>query len=712
MKRICIFFFIVCINSYLFAQDTLELAPVEIRSLRASNTAPFAKTNISKTEIQKANVGQDLPFILNFTPSVVVNSDAGTGVGYTGIRIRGSDATRINVTLNGIPFNDAESGGTFFVDLPDFASSVNSIQIQRGVGTSSNGAGAFGATINLSTHEVNKNKYVELNNSFGSFNTIKNTIKAGTGLINDRFIADLRLSRITSDGYIDRASSDLYSYYFSTAWLGLKSNVRFTSFSGKEKTYQAWYGVSEKDLQTNRTVNSAGTEKPGSPYENETDNYTQHHYQLFFDHKISSKLLFNTGLFYVKGKGYYEQYKANRRYSDYNLQNVIRGNDTIKKTDLVRQLWLDNDFYGSIFSLQYLHENTGLTIGGAATNYKGDHFGEVVWAKEGLFGNTRWYDNPAKKNDFNIYGKLEQKLTKNLQLFTDLQLRHVNHSINGFRDNPELRFSNKYTFFNPKAGISYLKNNCLAFASYSIANKEPNRDDFEAAINEQPKPEHLQDLEIGIEKKTSTYTFGATGYLMKYKDQLVLTGRINDVGAYTRTNIDDSYRAGIELQGSKKINRYFQFAGNLTLSRNRIKNFTEFIDDYDNGTQKQNQYRETDISFSPDIVGAFTIMLLPIKNVEVALQSKYVGKQYLDNTSNEQRKLDAFYTQDLNLSYYFQKKWLKNVYISGRVNNVFNTLYEPNGYTFSYYYNNELTTENYYFPMAGRNWIISLNLKL
>src|SRR5215217_3032311 len=406
MKRIAFF---ICFYSALAARaqqkDTVELLPIEVRAVRANSTAPFAKTNLGKSQIQRQNLGQDLPFLLNQTPSVVINSDAGNGFGYTGIRIRGTDATRINVTLNGIPYNDAESAGTFFVDLPDFASSINSIQIQRGVGTSSNGAGAFGATINLSTNEVNRKAYAELNNSYGSFNTWKNTIKAGTGLLNNHFLADLRLSRISSDGYIDRATSDLKSLYFSTAYISDKTDLRLNIFTGKEKTYQAWYGVPEADLKSNRTINYAGTEKAGTPYDNETDNYWQDHYQLFFTQRFSPQLSFNTAVFLTKGKGYYEQYMADQDYGDYGMPYPSSG---IIKTDLVRELWLDNDFYGDIFSLLYQLPKSRFTLGGAVTQYDGNHFGKLVWAQQGLMGADRWYDLDAQKNDFNIYGKWQQ----------------------------------------------------------------------------------------------------------------------------------------------------------------------------------------------------------------------------------------------------------------------------------------------------------------
>ncbi len=689
-------------------KDTIDLLPVEVRSLRAGRTAPFTKTDLTKAAIEKQNLGQDLPFLLNQTPSVVINSDAGNGVGYTGIHIRGTDATRINVTLNGIPFNDAESQGTYFVDLPDFSSSVNSIQIQRGVGTSSNGAGAFGATINLSTNEVNKKSYAELNNSYGSFDTWKNTIKAGSGLIDGHFTTDIRLSRISSSGYIDRANTHLQSLYFSTAYLSDKNNIRFNIITGKEKTYQAWYGVSEADLPIHRTINYAGMEKPGDPYKNETDNYTQTHYQLFYDHKFNPKLTFNTALFLVTGKGYYEEYKAAQAYADYNL-TPLGTNDT---TDLVRRLWLDNAFFGDIFSLQYNSTKTALTFGGAVTRYNGKHYGEVIWAQNGFKGNNRYYDMNAFKNDFNVYGKWQQNLSEAWQWFTDLQLRRVSHRINGFEDNPSLIVDKAYTFFNPKAGISYHHNHWLAYASYSVAQKEPNRDDFEANLNQLPKPEKLHDIEVSAENKNKRYSFGVTLYYMKYIDQLVLTGKINDVGSYTRTNIPNSYRLGVELQGGWVANNWLQASANLTLSRNKILNFTEYIDNYDNGDQKVNNYKETDISFSPAVISSGTVTITPVKNTVIDLISKYVGKQYLDNTQNENRKLNSFFTQDARVTYTFKKAWLKNVNVIGQVNNIFNKKYEPNGYTYSYISNNELTTENYYYPMAGTNWMLGLNIKL
>jgi iron complex outermembrane receptor protein len=723
MKRIAIIHCLLFFSATAFAQlvppvqeetkttDSFYLlSPVEVRAIRAGENAPFTKTNISKKEIGKLNLGQDIPFILNQTPSVVVNADAGNGVGYTGIRIRGTDATRINVTINGIPYNDAESQGTFFVDLPDFSSSVGSIQIQRGVGTSSNGAGAFGASINFSTNELNKELYAESNNSFGSFNTCKNTIKAGTGLLGEHFITDVRLSRISSDGFIDRASSDLKSFYFSTAYIANKSSLRLNIFSGKEKTYQAWNGISEADLKNGkRTINYAGMEQPGEPYNNETDNFQQDHYQLFFDHRFTDKLSFNTAFFLTKGKGYYEQYKAGEAYTDYGLPDP---SPTTRTTDLVRQLWLDNDFYGSIFSLQLKNKLSQFTLGGGWTKYEGNHFGDIIWAQNGLATPTvRWYDHNAEKTDLNIYFKQQTQFVPNWYLFYDLQYRHITYDVNGFRDHPSVAVNSDFDFFNPKAGISYNRNGWKGYLSYSIASKEPNRDDFEAGINQQPKGEKLNDIELGIERSNKLSNWSATLYYMRYKDQLVLTGKINDVGAYTRTNIPKSFRLGIELQGGAKISSWMNVLANLTLSKNKVIDFSEFIDDYDLGGQKTNQYNETDIAFSPNIVGGAIINFLPGENFEFSLLSKYVSKQYLDNTQNESRKLNAFYLQDVRAIYTFKNKWLKELNLIGQVNNIFNKKYEPNGYTFSYIYGGETITENFYFPMAGTNFMIGVNVK-
>lgn len=690
----------------------LMLQPIEIKAVRAGERAPFAKSNISKKQLEKLNTGRDLPFVLNELPSVVVNSDAGNGVGYTAMRIRGTDATRINVTLNGIPYNDAESQGSFFVNMPDFVSSVSSIQVQRGVGTSSNGAGAFGATINMSTNEFVENAYGEINNSYGSFNTWKNTIKAGTGLIDGKFTVDARLSSITSDGYIDRATSDLKSYYLSAAYFVGKASLRLNVFSGKEKTYHAWNGIPEDKLTTDRTYNSAGTEKPGDPYENETDNYKQDHYQLFYNQEINDRFSFNTAIFLTRGKGYYEQYKSGKELSEFGLPNVVIGDSTITTTDIVRQLWLDNYYYGGIFSLQYKNKGTQWITGGGWNQYDGKHYGKLPWGQVGIPKDYEWYHLDALKTDFNIYTKLQQRIAANWELFGDIQYRRVQYDMNGFRENPELKVNNTYNFINPKAGISYSRNNWSGYFSYALANKEPNRDDFEAGAEQQPQHETLHDFELGIEQRSNTFNWNLSAYYMKYRNQLVLTGKINDVGAYTRTNIPESYRVGIEIQAKWQPANWINIAGNLALSRNKIQDFTAWYDDYDNGGQKSESFNSSDISFSPSVVAGGNISIQPFKNWELNFPAKYVSKQYLDNTGNDSRKLDAFYVQDFRTIYTINKLVLREINLVLQVNNIFNKRYEPNGYTFSYISGGTMVNENYYFPMAGTNFMAGINIKL
>lgn len=692
--------------------DTAYLAPVEIWTVRATDKAPFAKTNITQEDIEKVNTGQDIPFILQQTPSVVASSDAGNGIGYTGIRIRGTDGTRINVTLNGIPYNDVESQATYWVDLPDFASSANSIQVQRGVGTSSNGGGAFGATINLSTNELNKSFYAAANNSYGSYNSWKNTIKFGSGLIGKHFTIDGRLSNISSDGYIERAKTSLRSYYLSMAWTDETNSVRFNIFSGKERTYQAWDGVPQDSLATNRRYNSAGTEKPGSPYENQVDDYLQTHYQLFHNHQWNPYWKTNLALFLTRGKGYYEQYKGGASLSDYGLPDYDNGNTIISETDLARRLWLDNYFYGTVYSVQHQKDKNSFSAGGTVTRYDGKHYGDIIWAQQqqAVPQNYRWYNLTAYKNDFSLFTKWAYQWDNKWQSFMDLQYRHVSYDINGFRNNPTLFVKNKYGFVNPKAGVTYTNRNWTAYASFAIASHEPNRDDFETGT--QPKAETLQDLEAGIEKRSQHFFYSANIYYMNYKNQLVLVGNINDVGAYTRTNVPNSYRLGIELQGKADITKAVNITANVTFSKNKIKNFTELIDDYDNGGTKNNFYQSTDISFSPAVIAGGSINIIPVKNATISFISKYVGRQYLDNSSDIKRSINPYYLQDVRMSYLVENKFFKTTHIIVQLNNVFNKKYEANGYTFSYVYGGQVSTENFYFPMAPFNFMVGINVKL
>lgn len=717
------------------------LQPVEVRALRAGEKAPFTKTDITKQEIEKTNLGQDLPFLLAQTPSVVINSDAGNGVGYTAIYIRGTDDSRINMTLNGIPYNDAEEQAIFFVDLPDFASSVNSIQIQRGVGTSSNGAGAFGATINFSTNEFNDKAYAGINNSYGSFDTWKNTVKVGSGLIDDHFTIDARLSRISSNGYIDRATSDLKSLYLSVAWYSKNSSLRFNLIQGTEKTYQAWNGIPEAKYDGNRAAldqhyqdnvgslyfttqdslnlyNSKNRTYNYFTYKDQTDNYWQNHYQLFFNHQFSQYLALNTAAFLTRGYGYYQEYhdqgdSSNAKYTAYGLPPYVVGNDTLQSTSLIRQRWLDNYFFGGISSLQYKKDNTQLTLGGGWDRFNGKHYGNVVWAQNGGFpDNYQYYYEPAYKIDYNVYAKWQQQLGTFWTVFADLQYRHIDYELDGFDDNPSILVHQRYNFVNPKAGLTYTHHEWQAYLSYSLASHEPNRDDFEAGVNDQPKPELLQDLELSLQKRTTFYSWSATGYYMRYHNQLTLNGKINDVGDFTRINIPQSYRLGIELQGAIKPADWFSIDGNLALSENKVLHYTEYDDDYDNGGQVSYAYKSTTIAFSPVAVGAADLNFFPLKNTELSLIGKYVSKEYLDNAQKEDRKLAGYYVQNLRAIYTIKGQTLKETNLIFQLNNVLNKKYTPNGYTYSYVYGGQLVTENFLFPMATTNFMLAVNIKL
>jgi iron complex outermembrane recepter protein len=698
-------------TDFALEETGLFVKPVEITSLRVGEHAPFTQSTLTAEEIKKQNLGQDLPLLLNQLPGVVTNSDAGTGIGYTGIRVRGSDITRINVTANGIPINDAESQGTFFVNMPDFASSVSSIQLQRGVGTSTNGAGAFGASLNLSTNDFRDKAYGEVSSSFGSFNSWKHTVKAGSGLINDHFTIDARLSKISSDGYMDRASSDLKSFYTSAAYISKNTAIRLNVFSGKEKTYQAWNGVPFDSLKTHRTYNSAGQRADGTYYDNETDNYQQDHYQLFLNQSLNNKLDFNVAAHYTRGRGYYEQYREQEAFADYGLPDPVVNGAPVTHTDLVRQRWLDNHFYGGVFSVNYKGDKLNWSAGGGWNRYEGGHYGNVIWAQYVIPKDYRYYDNDAFKRDLNIYWKGQYKITADLRLFADLQYRTVQYNINGFDGNPSLIQHNSYNFFNPKAGISYsLDERQEVFASFAVGNKEPNRDDFEAGINNTPKHETLHDVEAGYSYRTGNIVLQANAYYMNYKNQLVQTGQLNDVGAYTRTNIPKSYRAGIELQGSTRLGRLFTLAANAAFSRNKVQNFNYFLDNYDNGAQDTVVYNSTNIAFSPSFVGGYTLSARPVKNLEVSLIGKYVSRQYMDNSGVKERSLDGYYTNDLRLNYVIPQKLFKELGLQFMLNNIWNAKYSPNGWTYAYKEEGAEKSTNAYFPMAGTNFFAGINI--
>ncbi|SDC71463.1 iron complex outermembrane recepter protein [Algoriphagus faecimaris] len=687
-----------------------------VSATRASESTPTTFKTIDKSELAKRNLGQDIPILLNFTPSVVSHSDAGAGVGYTGLRIRGSDQTRINATINGIPLNDAESHGVFWVNMPDFASSVENVQIQRGVGTSTNGAATFGASLNFQTDTRRDEAYAEVNNGFGSFNTWRHTVKAGTGLLNNRFAVDARLSKITSDGFVDRAFSDLSSWFVSGGYYGEKSVIKLVAFSGKEQTYQSWWGLPEDKLENDRTWNYY-------TYDNETDNYQQDHYQLIYTGQVGSNWKTNLALHYTYGRGYYEQFREDDDFASYNLPDVTIGEEVIASSDIIRRRWLDNDFYGFVGSVNYISDNGKLDwiIGGGANRYDGGHFGEVIWAR--FAGNTnirdRYYDNNAIKDDRNIYTKATYEISPGLNVFGDLQVRGINYSFEGVNDDQRVvNGQENYTFFNPKFGFSYEKGNRTYYASYAVANREPTRSDFtDNPITEVPRPERLNNIEAGVRARSGDFTYNANFYYMDYKDQLILTGQINNVGAYIRENVASSYRAGIELDGAYQLSPVWTLGGNIAFSQNKIAEFTEYIDDYsvEEFQQEIFTYTDTDIAFSPNVVGSAIIEFNPTKNLSVNWLSKYVGRQFLDNTSNENRSLDAFFTNDLRISYSAQPRYFKGLEVNLLINNIFNELYEPNGYTFSYFVpggnGRELVTENFYYPQAGTNFLLGVSMK-
>jgi len=709
-------------------EKAVQIAPLTVKATRAGAETPMTYTTVSKEELEKLNLGQDVPFVLRWTPSAVVTSDAGAGVGYTGIRIRGTDPTRINVTINGIPLNDAESQGVFWVDLPDFVSSTSDIQIQRGVGTSTNGAGAFGATINLNTSKLRPDPYAEVNTSYGSFNTQKANLQLGTGLIKNKFAFDARLSRITSDGYIDRATADLSSYYLSGAYFGEKSSLRFNHFSGHEITYQAWNGVPADSLENrdSRTYNSAGTEKEGAPHEDEVDNYRQTHYQLLFDHQFSSNWALNLSLHYTRGKGYFEQYKADQSLADYGIAPLEIGDSTIAQSDLIRRLWLDNDYYGGIYAFNYEGRRFDFTLGGGYHIYEGRHFGEVTWAE--FAGSSekddRYYENDARKSDFNIYGRVNYEVLPALFAYLDLQYRRVGYEFLGFnRQGENVEQMVELNFFNPKAGLYYQLNNASnLYASFAVANREPNRNDYvETTADSRPEPETLYNTELGYRYQDEKSTLQANIYYMLYHDQLVLNGEVNDVGAYTRVNVDESYRLGLELAGGVQILPFLRFDGNVTLSRNRVQAFTEFVDVYDENfnwvEQEAIMHEETELSFSPSIIAGAgpTVEVLPAisrQSLSLSWLTKYVGKQYIDNTSDERNTIDAYSFTDLRLRYELNPNWGKQIAVTFLVNNAFDALYETNAWSYRYVVDGSTAIDQGFYPQAGRNYLLGLTVGL
>lgn len=699
----------ISISSFAQEQPKDSVKSIEevlISAVRAKDKNPVTFTNISKEAIAPRNLGQDIPILLNYLPSVVTTTDAGAGVGYTYMRVRGSDGSRINVTLNGIPFNDSESQGTFFVNLPDFASSLESIQLQRGVGTSTTGAGAFGASVNMQTKAAQKNAYAEIANSVGSFGTRKHTLAFGTGL-NKHFEMNARISNIHSNGYIDRASSDLFGYFFNANYITKNTIIKAIAFGGKEKTYQAWNGLEDEEkLKNDRTYNSVGqyTDASGAIkfYNNEIDNYNQNHFQLLWNQKYATNWQSNVALHYTIGKGYFEQYKEDASFTDYNLPDFMG----LTTTDLVRKRWLDNDFFGATYSINYNTNKTDIMIGGAANRYLGKHFGEVVWTQYYVPSRNRYYDNYGNKDDVNVYTKASQQFGK-LNIFADLQYRVVFYKANSTKFDD---VNDTFRFFNPKAGLNYQVNSSNnIYAYFGIANKEPRRDDYE---NGAAKPERLFDYELGWKYTRSKIKLNVNAFFMQYKNQLVLTGALNDVGSPIFANSGRSYRAGLEIESTVKPYYWLFISPNITLSQNKNQNF------YFQRDGLLTNLGNTNIAFSPNVIIGNNITLLPVKHFQVSLLSKFVGQQYMGNIDAKKSILPDYFVNDLNVNYEWKiNKGIKSVVFSGLINNIFNRMYESNGYFYTYDDNwsspTSITTIEGagFYPQAGINFLAGINMK-
>ncbi|MDX5584522.1 MAG: TonB-dependent receptor [Aureibaculum sp.] len=723
MKKIVLFMLLIigsCVNAQKsdVKRDTIKLDEVIVSAVRVSADSPITHSNISKESLSKRNLGQDIPVLMNFLPSVVTTSDAGAGVGYTGIRVRGVSAQSTNITINGIPYNDAESLGTYWVDLPDFTSSTESLQLQRGVGSSTNGAGAFGASLNLLTDAVSEKASGEISNSVGSYKTRKHTLKFSTGLLNDHIEIAGRLSKIKSDGYIDRATSDLDSYFLQASYVDDNTLIKALTFGGKEITYQAWNGVSQEQIDMfGRTYNPSGeyTDENDNTefYDNEIDNYKQDHYQLHWNERFDNYWSCNIGLNYTYGRGYFEQYKQDQDFADYDFSEIALGGETINKTDLIRRRWLDNDFYVVNANINYKKDQLNLIFGGSYSNYKGDHFGEVIWAQ--FAGNSqirdRYYDSKSDKTDMNFFAKATYKINKRLSLFGDIQARFIDYKTNGLNsDRLPLNVNKTYDFFNPKAGITYNINtaNQLYF-SYARANREPSRTDFE---NGDPRPEKLNDYELGWRLGNDNFQLNSNFYFMKYRDQLILTGKIDDVGAPIRENSGKSYRLGIEIEAAIQLSNKFTIQPNIALSTN--KNI-DFITPFDGELVNLGN---TTISYSPAVVAANQLQFKPNDQLQISFLSKYVGEQYLGNVDSDFSKLDAYFVNDISVNYEIKTRSIfKSIIVTGLVNNIFNEKYISNGYYFTYDddFSNpgEIKTieGTGYYPQATTNFLVGLTLK-
>jgi len=699
---------------------------VLVSATRAGEHTPLAYSIISSELLKKNNTGHDLPYLLSLTPSLVETSEAGNGIGYTSLRIRGTDGSRINVTIDGIPLNDPESQQVFWVDLPDLASSVENIQVQRGAGTSSNGAGAFGATISIQTSNPDNEPFAEVNSSMGSFNTMKNMVSAGTGLLAGKFALQMRYSDLKSDGYIERTGSDHRSAHISGVYRSDRSRLKANIILGEEHTQIGWWGVPKDMLTINRRYNPAGeyTDETGIKryYDNESDNYTQNHYQLIYSLKINDNLSLNTAFHYTKGEGYYEEYRENQSLADYGIPAISIGDTTITETNLIRRKWLSNDFYGLVYSLKYHNDRIEVVAGGGMNLYLGDHFGHIIWMKQA--GNVekdyQWYSNSSRKGEVSLYGKVNYSLSDLTTVFGDMQYRHIVYKMTGIDDDlKDIGQEHRFGFFNPKAGIFFsITPNQDAYYSFSIANREPTRADYKEASGDQnatPKPETLYDSELGYKIRTGKASFAVNLYGMVYRDQLVPTGELSNVGYAIMTNVDKSYRMGLELMAGFKPKDFIDWNINLTLSKNKITDFIEYYTDY-NTTDWSSEYLnkdlgEVDIAYSPSIIGTSDLAFEIFGGVNLHLISKYVGKQYFDNTTNPDRMIDPYFINNVRLDFEPRIRTMKKVEFQFLVNNVFNEIYESNGYGGNWYENGIEQTWSYYFPQAGRNYMLRLSLK-
>lgn len=692
----------------------VRLHEVEVSSVRASERVPIAKSMITKEEIADMNTGVDLPYLLDQQPSVATTSDGGTGIGYTGLRIRGSDPTRINVTINGVPLNDAESATVYWVDLPDFASSTEDIQVQRGVGTSTNGPGAFGASINLRTSTLSGEPFARVDLGGGSFSTWRAGAQAGSGLLNDRFAFDARLSTIQSDGYIDRATADLKSFFLQGAWVGAKRSLRFITFGGKEVTYQAWAGVPREVIDTDRTFNPY-------TYENEVDDYTQNHYQMLIDQQLGRSSLLNVTLFRVDGSGFYENYELDADMLAFGLAPVILGGDTVTSTDLIQRRWLDNTLMGANASIKTTFDRHELIVGGSFSDYQGDHFGEVIWARYASESEIRerYYENDGHKTDANAFARFTYAASERTDLYLDLQWRGVDYDFLGYDADLENVTQNvRYGFFNPKFGVSMsMRAGNRGYASIALANKEPNRDDLvDSSPTSRPSSERLLDGELGYELQRERLSAGLNLYYMQYMDQLVLTGQINDVGAYTRVNVPESYRAGVEITAGLQLAKRISWRWNATFSRNKVVSFSEYVDDWSSGGQVAVHHNDVDLAFSPSIIAGNELGFRFIDHqrlgaADLTLVTKYVGRQYLDNTGSPDRALDPYLVNDLRLNWsVISIKGVKELALNFTVRNIFSELYESNGWSYSYIENEERKEMVGLYPQAPVNVLGGVSL--